>query len=109
VAKATFLSMGYFPSKDMVGNNGQTFQPGLMLRAYLTYNLWDWPCYVFGDATCISESSFQPRLLLFDVGFAARPLSCCPQFEFRLGVDNTADFQVHNVQNLWYASFRFIF
>jgi hypothetical protein len=109
VAKAAFLSFGYFPSKDMVGNNGQTFEPGLMLRAYLTYDLWDWPCYVFGDATYISERSFQPRLLLFDVGFAARPLSCCPQFEFRLGVDNTADFQVHNVQNLWYASFRFIF
>jgi hypothetical protein len=109
VARATFLSIGYFPSKDMVGNNGQTFQPGMMLRVYLTYDLWDWPCYVFGDATYISERSFQPRLLLFDVGFAARPFSCCQKFEFRLGVDNTGDFQVHDVQNLWYASFRFIF
>ena len=78
VARATFLSIGYYPSKDMVGNDGQTFQPGLMLRAYLTYDLWDWPCYVFGDATYISERSFQPRLLLFDVGLAARPFQLLP-------------------------------
>ena len=32
VARATFLSIGYYPSKDMVGNNGQTFEPGLLLR-----------------------------------------------------------------------------
>lgn len=109
VARATFVSIGYFPSKDMVGNNGQTFQPGMMLRAYLTYDLGDWPCYVFGDATYISERSFQPRLLLFDLGLAARPFSFCQQFEIRLGVDSTGDFEAHNVQNLWYASFRFIF
>ena len=109
VARATFLSIGYYPSKVMTGNDGRPFKPGLMLRAYLTCDLWDWPCYAFGDATYISESSFQPRLLLFDVGFAARPFSSHQQFEFRVGAENTADFQVSNVQNLWYASFRFIF
>ena len=90
VARATFLSVGYYPSKNMVGNDGQTFQPGLMLRAYLTYDLWDWPCYVFGDATYIGERSFQPKLLLFDVGLAARPFVAVQQCEFRLGVENTA-------------------
>ena len=109
VAKATFLSIGYYPSKDMVGNDGRTFQPGPMCRAYLTYDLWDWPCYAFGDATYIGERSFQPKLFLFDVGLAARPFSACRQLEFRLGVDNTADFETHGVQNLWYVSCRFIF
>ena len=109
VARATFLSIGYYPSKDMVGNNGQTFEPGMMLRAYLIRDLWDWPCYLFGDFTYISEKSFAPRLLLFDVGAAARPFRRCQQFELRLGVDSTGDLQVHNVQNLWYASFRFIY
>jgi hypothetical protein len=109
VAKATFLSIGYYPSKVMVGNDGRTFQPGLMLRAYLTYDLWDWPVYAFGDATYIGERSFQPKQFLFDVGLAVRPFSCCRQLEFRLGVDNTADFETHGVQNLWYASCRFIF
>ncbi len=42
VARATFLSVGYFPSKTLTGNDGQTFKPGLMLRAYLNYDLWEW-------------------------------------------------------------------
>ncbi len=109
VSRATFLSFGYYPSKTMVGNDGRPFQPGPMLRAYLTYDLWDWPAYAFGDATYIGERSFQPKLMLFDVGIAARPFPCCRQCEFRLGVENTGDFQVGDVQNLWYASIRFVF
>jgi hypothetical protein len=109
VAKATFLSVGYLPSKTLEGNDGQSFNPGMTLRAYLTYDLWDWPCYAFGDATYISERSFEPKLLLFDVGFALRPFSCCRQVEFRLGTENTADFQVGNVKNLWYVSVRYVF
>jgi hypothetical protein len=109
VARATFLSIGYFPSKDMIGNDGQPFSPGLMLRAYLTYNLWDWPCYLFGDATYISERSLQPKLLLFDVGVAGRPFRSWQQWEFRLGAENTADLQVQTLQSLWYASVRFVF
>jgi hypothetical protein len=109
VARATFVSIGYYPSKDMVGNDGQVFTPGLFLRAYLTYDFGDWPCYAFGDATFIAESSFQPKLMLFDLGLAARPFHACPQLEFRLGVDSTGDFQVRDVQNLWYAAVRFIF
>jgi hypothetical protein len=109
VARATFLSFGYYPSKEMVGNDGQTFNPGLLLRAYLIYDLWDWPCYLYGDTTYISERSLHPRLLLFDVGVAVRPISSCPQCEFRLGVENTADLQVHDDLSLWYASVRYIY
>ncbi len=109
VVRADFVSIGYYPSKDMVGNDGQAFKPGLLLRASLTCDVWDWPCYLFGEATYISERSLHPKLLLFDVGIAARPFSPCPQLEFRLGVENTADFQVQNVLNLWYGSVRFVF
>jgi hypothetical protein len=109
VARAPFLSIGYYPSKDMVGNDGQTFRPGLLLRAYLICDLGDWPCYLFGDATYISERCLQPRLLLFDLGLAARPLSFCRQCEFRLGTESTADFQVRTLQSLWYVSLRYIF
>lgn len=109
VARATFLSVGYFPSKDMVGNDGQTFAPGMMLRAYLIQDLWDWPAYAFVDAMYISERSFEPRLMLFDVGLAIRPLRCCQQFEFRLGSENTADLQARDDFALWYLAFRYIF
>jgi hypothetical protein len=115
VARADFLSVGYYVTKELVGNDGHTFKPGLMLRAYLTYDLWEWPAYVYGDLTFLTESSLEPKLLLFDLGVAARPFVACPQFsawqnwEVRLGVENTGDFQVGNVQNLWYASVRLIF
>ncbi len=115
VARADFLSLGYYITKDMVGNDGKTFNPGLMLRAYLTYDLWDWPVYAYGDGTFICERSMQPKLLLFDLGLAARPFRCWPSlsalhnWEFRLGVENTADLDVGTVQNLWYGSMRLIF
>jgi hypothetical protein len=109
VAGATFVSVGYYVTKEMVGNDGRLFKPGLMLRAYLTCDLWDLPCYVFGDATFLSERSMQPRLLLFDVGLAARPFHSCRQCEFRLGAENTADFQVRTVQDLWYMAFRYLY
>jgi hypothetical protein len=109
VTRADFVSVGYYPSKVMVGHDGQPFEPGLFLRAYLTYDLFDWPCYLYGDATFITERSFQPKLLLFDTGLAARPFSFCRQCEFRLGVENTADVQEKNMDSLWYGSIRFVF
>jgi hypothetical protein len=109
VARATFVSVGWLPTKELVGNNGKLFKPGLMLRAYLTQDLWNWPVYAFGDATFLTDRSLDARLLLFDVGLAGRPFRCWRQWEFRLGVENTADFQVGNVLNLWYVSLRYIF
>jgi hypothetical protein len=109
VARATFVSIGYYPTKTMVDNDGNWFHPGLFLRAYLTCDLGDWPAYAYGDATFISKSSLHPKLLLFDVGVAARPFTSWRQWEFRLGVENTADFDAGSVLNLWYGSLRFIF
>jgi hypothetical protein len=109
VARATFLSAGVFPTKELIGNDGQRFKPLGMLRAYLTYDLFDWPVYAFGDATLISDRQVKPRLLLFDVGLAARPFASWRQWEFRAGAENTADFQVGNVLNLWYVSLRYVY
>jgi hypothetical protein len=109
VTRATFLSIGYLPSKVLVGNNGRTFEPGLMLRAYLTLDLWDWPAYAFSDATYIGERPFQNGLLIFDLGVAVQPFRFCRQCEIRLGAESTADFQAKDVWSLWYGSVRFIF
>jgi hypothetical protein len=109
VTRADFLSVGYYPTKTMIDNNGQTFKPGLLLRAYLTQDLFDWPGYAFLDASFLSESSLQPKLLLIDAGVAFRPFSSHQQWEFRLGVENTADLPNHTVYNLWYVSARFLF
>jgi hypothetical protein len=109
VARATFLSIGYYASKNLVGNQGDTFQPGLFLRAYLTYDVWDSACYAYGDIQYIGERSFRPKLLRFDVGLAVRPFRACRQCEFRLGTENTADLEVHNDFSIGYLSVRYIF
>jgi hypothetical protein len=109
VARATFVSAGVYPTKNLVGNDGQTFKPAGMLRAYLTCDLLDWPVYTYGDATLITDRTFMPRLLLFDLGLAARPFHSWQQWEFRAGVENTADFHTRSVLNLWYVSLRYIF
>jgi hypothetical protein len=64
---------------------------------------------VFADVTYISERSFDPRLLLFDVGVAVRPFHSHQQWEFRVGTENTADVQAHKLNNLSYLSLRFIY
>jgi hypothetical protein len=115
VERADFLSVGYYLTKDLVGNDGRDFKPSLMLRAYLTQDLGSWPVFAFGDVTMISDRSLQPRLLVFDLGLAARPLCLWERmaawrgWEFRLGAENTADFHTHNVQDLWYAAIRIVF
>jgi hypothetical protein len=109
VARATFVSVGLYPTKDLIGNDGQPFSPLGMLRAYLTYDLLDWPVYAYGDATLITDRKLEPRLLLFDVGLAARPFHSWQQWECRAGVENTADFQAGRVLNLWYLSLRYLF
>jgi hypothetical protein len=109
VARADFVSLGYYPTKEMVGNDGQVFRPGLFLRAYLTYDLWETKCYAFADTTFIAEESFRARLLVFDLGLALRPFSACPQCEFRGGAESTADLQARDEFSLWYLSIRYIF
>jgi hypothetical protein len=109
VARATFVSAGVFPTKNLIGNDGQAFEPAGMLRAYLVYDLFDWPVYAYGDATLITDRRFNPRLLLVDLGLAFRPFHSWRQWEFRAGADNTADFEAGNMLNLWYVSLRYIF
>lgn len=109
VTRADFVSIGYFPSKIMTGNDGRNFKPGPMLHAYVTYDLWNLPSYAYGDAMYIGESSWQAKLMLVDLGVATRPFSSWKQWEIRLGVDGTGDFQAHTTQSMWYVSLRFIF
>lgn len=109
VARATFVSLGCFPTKELIGNDGELFKPFLMARAYLTCDLGKWPCYAYADVTCISDRQVIPRLLLIDTGLAARIFSAAPQWEFRLGGETTADVRTRSALNLWYLAARYIF
>jgi hypothetical protein len=113
VARATFVSVGYLPTKDLVGNDGAPFHPGPFARAYLLYDLppdiFRFPCYAFADALLIGKESFVPKLLYLDTGVAFRPFRKVPRLEFRLGAENTWDFEAGPGRTLWYGAVRVIF
>jgi hypothetical protein len=73
VGRLSFVSLGYYPTKSLVGGNGEDFHPGLFARAYLTYDLPFLNSYLYGDAKYTAEGAVKPRLLEFDTGWAFWP------------------------------------
>jgi hypothetical protein len=110
VGKRGFLAVGYLPSKSLVDGNGDAFPPGLLLRAYLTYELPAVRSYLFADGHGISDDRLNVRLLVIDAGLASRPFHALPGLEFRLGVADTYDprWQRYN-RVLGYGAIRVLF
>ena len=109
-ARATFVSIGYFPTKALTGADGLQFHPALFAHAYLTWDVVKEHCYVFADMTFITERApFNAKLLNTDVGVALRPLPLVPRLEFRAGCLDVWDMQVGNARPVGYISMRYVF
>jgi hypothetical protein len=109
-AKATFVSLGYFPTKTFTGADGQQFLPSLFARAYLTWDVFKECCYLYADTLFIARREpFNAKLLDTDVGLAVRPFHHVPRFEFRAGCLDVWDMQVGNARPVGYFSMRYIF
>jgi hypothetical protein len=109
-AKATFVSIGYFPTKTLTGADGLQFHPALFARAYLTCDVVKECCYVYADATFITQQEpFNAKLLNTDVGAALRPFHQVPRLEFRAGCLDVWDMQVGNARPVGYLSIRYVF
>jgi hypothetical protein len=112
--RLSFLSVGYYPSKSLVGGDGEDFRPGFFGRAYVTYGLpsmvsWLATAYLFGDAKITTERYIKPRLFELDAGLALRPFEAHQNVEFRIGSDATFDVQDHVDRNLIYTAVRFAY
>lgn len=107
--RLNFLSIGYMPTKEITGLDGVFFKPSLFARAYLTYEFVPRKYYVYADTEMLCRQFANPKLLFFDDGFAARPFDKLTGLEFRLGVTNTVDVQVHRDLTLVYALFQVLF
>ena len=108
VSRSPFLSLGWYPTKVMIGNDGNFFAPGPFARAYL---IWDVPCtccYLFCDTQLIAKSSCEPKLLEEDLGMAILPFKEMPLLEFRLGSEATSDYESGVIRTNWlpYLSVR---
>jgi hypothetical protein len=107
--RASFLSIGYFPTKSMMDPAGEQFRPGPFLRAYLTYDLFGPRCYVYGDFQFIASRNFQAELLNIDVGVAVRPFEKVPRLEFRLGSQDSLDLQRGDGEYSTYLGIHYVF
>jgi hypothetical protein len=109
VARATFVSAGYYPSKDMIDGHGVRFKPGPFVRAYLNWDLLAEKCYLYADVTGTARRSFTPEVLQVDAGLAVRPLSAAPRVEFRLGAAESWYLLLRDVENGFYGQVRLVF
>ncbi len=108
-ARATFVSVGFFPSKNMVDGHGQAFDPGPFIRANLQYDLLGDRCYLYGDGEFLGTRSFTPKMLFLDAGVAARPWDLTPRLEFRLGTEGSYDLPNHDLERTLYGAVRIVY
>jgi hypothetical protein len=109
IARADFVSLGYLPTKELVGGNGERFFPSVFARAYLTQDLWPRFVYAYLDVTLFTERPVTPKLLVTDAGLALRPLKNLWRLEFRAGCENYWDVQDDRARPLGYLSVRFVY
>ena len=109
VARATFLSLGYYPTKDMMDMDGNGFQPGLFARAYLTLDLFSPRYYLYCDTQFVSRRSLRAKYVATDLGIALRPISRLPYLEFRIGSNDMFDIQLREWSINVYGAIRVIY
>jgi hypothetical protein len=109
VSRLGFLSVGWMPSKSLVGGDGSDFKPSFFARAYLTYDLPWLNAYTYFDGQVTGDSGHGPRLYFVDAGVALRPFPSVTGLEFRVGGTDTLDTEVSNNRGLGYFAFRLLF
>jgi hypothetical protein len=109
VARASFASVGYYPSKSMMDGQSHQFKPGPFMRGYFVQNIWGPQYYLYADVDFIADRSFTPTLMNLDVGLALRPFQSAPRLEFRVGTEDEID--LHNSDREYgvYLGIRYIY
>lgn len=109
VARASFVSLGYYPTKSMMDGQSHQFKPGVFARGYLVQNIWGPQYYLFADLDLIAARSFTPTLLNVDVGLAARPFQKVPRLEFRIGTEDLIDLHNSDREYGLYLGLRYVY
>jgi hypothetical protein len=110
IGRLSFVGLGYYPTKELIGNNGQTFRPGLFVHGYMTEDLpTPLRSYLYGGAQMTAQDGATPRLVDLDMGLALRPFADRQNLELRLGDSLVDDLRAHVTRNLVYGSVRLAF
>ncbi len=107
VSRLGYVSLGYYPSQALVGNNGRSFKPGLFAHGYLTESLpTPFVSYLYGLLGVTTENVASPRLFGGDFGIAVRPIADMQNLEFRVGDAFIDDLKASEMRNYIYGSVR---
>lgn len=109
VARSSFVSLGYYPTKSMVDALGQQFHPGLFARFYGVWEILGPQFYLFTDDQFILDRVGSPTLFITDTGLAVRPFHRVPRLEFRVGSEDTIELRGEDSQTSLYVSVNYIF
>jgi hypothetical protein len=103
-----YLSLGCYPTKEMVGADGQPFKPGFFAAANLAYDILPERYYVYANVEYIARDGVTPKLVLADAGIALRPFDWLGNLEFRVGADSTIDVDLAWTRTLFYGNVRIV-
>ncbi len=109
ISRLSFLSVGYLPSKTLIGANGVPFSPGFFARAFLTYDVPGIRSYLFFDGQMTAQDAMDPRLFTVDSGLGCRPFVALPNLEFRLGGTDIYDRIAGHNRGMGYGAIRLIY
>jgi len=109
VARAAFVSAGYYPTKELIDADGNAYKPGPFIRAYLTADLSEPRCYLYVDGQLIGDRGFRPEALKADFGIATRPFRERPRVEFRVGGQGLFDPHSGELAKGLYGQFRYLY
>lgn len=109
IARTSYLSLGFYPTKEMTDDNGNRFKPGLFARARVTYDIMPETWYLYFDSQFICFKSGPAKLFNFDGGTAFRPFASNSRVEFRFGSENKCDIQLHSIETELYFGIRLTF
>jgi hypothetical protein len=104
-----FLGVGYAPTKELIGNNGQKFQPSW----FFTHSIWHpLPAFwietqqLYWNTSLIGQASDGggAKMWYHDLGYACIPFHCLPRLEFRTGTEIWMDLGIgKTLANLYIA------
>ncbi|MFO0880487.1 MAG: hypothetical protein U0840_24340 [Gemmataceae bacterium] len=101
-----YLSLGYLPTKELIGQDGKLFKPSLFAAGHVAYDFIPLKLYAYTDFEFMMERYFDPRLLIIDPGIAWRPFDHAPNLEFRVGTESTIDLKASYTRSFLYCTAR---
>lgn len=104
-----FVSLGYYLSKDMIGNDGQIWEPAYFLKWSYNIPVWRQRVYVYTMGEFIMEKQNQAKWVWLDTGISGRPFSHYPLLDIRVGNEMNIDIQNSSTLMMWYVGLRFAF